>query len=303
MTADSKGTAAVFERARTLFEAHGDALGVHLCELAEARVSREGGPIPVLRALVPPLERLVATGSLGGLDVLCVEAMLAAVAVGEADLERRVQDLVCHAGSDELAASVLLGLWDEVQDLRDMGDLEAAVRAGRASLETSVALGDFNAAATSLILLAGCHDLAGMTDAATLCVRQAGDYLARGGEPAAAGEVLAEAADRLEAADRAQDAVKVLERAAGAWEAAGTVSGVVLCLLEGARLKAGAGRHREAVRGLQKVTAMAGDANLLDLEIRALRLQATSYASLDESEMEANCLARAELLEAALPDP
>jgi len=300
VTGESNPHIPVFARARDLFQAHEDALGVHLCELAEARASREEGPIPVLRSLVAPLERLVASGSLGGLDVICVELLLAAVALESDDLEARIRDLLSHAGSNELASSVLLGLWEEVQDLRDTGDLEAAIRVGRTSLETSVAVGDFNAAATSLIFLAGCHDVGRRPDAVTLCIRQAGAYLAGGGEPTAAGEVLMEAADRLEAEDRSDDAIEALGRASRAWDEAGAETGVILCLLEVARLKAAAGRDREAVKGLQKAAAMAGEAGLVEMEIRALKGQATAYASLGESVMAENCLARAELLAGAL---
>ena len=165
-----------------------------------------------------------------------------------------------------------------------------------------MAVGDYVAAATSLILMAGCHDLSDRSDAATLCIRQAGVYLDEGGEHAAAGEVLVEAADRLESEKLVDEANVVLERASEAWDRAGSMVGRLLCMVESARMKMIAGKHQGAIRVLQKAIALSRETGVLEMEVRAWKLQGLAYQTLGEEEQCASCESRVRLLESVIED-
>jgi len=299
---EGTGKGSVYERTRILFDALGDVVGVHLCDLAEVREARDAGPTAVLEALVAPLDRLVSTATLGGLDVVCVEALLAARELDGGELEEQVREIVVHSGSGELAAGVLKGLWDRVQDLRDDGQTARALQAARAALGMSVATSDFTAAATSLVFLSGCHEADDEMEAATLCIRQAGAYMARAGRHQAAGEVLAETSDRMAGRGQWEEALCVLDQAARSFEGAGNSEGVALCMVEGARLRIENGRFREAVRQLQRAVGAAGAEGLVEFEAKAWRLLSTAHEALGDNVMKASCEARAELLEGAVED-
>lgn len=270
---------ALLERSRRLFAAHGDEQGVHLCEIALARQASD--PVEVLAALLPPLERLAATRTLTGLDVIASEALIAARVLGARDLEAQVRHLVVQADSMDLRARVFTALWDRFEALAGAGDIGACLAAGWASLDLAVALDDFEAAAVSLVRIAGCHEVAASAgdesphaEAAVLCLEQAARVLLRAGRSREAGDLFLEAARHPGAGPRSE---ALRDLALQAYEDAGARDRVAQCRIEVARRHLDSGRPREAIRSLQRALAVLVGPETLGIEVRVWEMLADAY--------------------------
>lgn len=288
----------LLERSRLLFQALGDERGVHLCEIALAREASD--PVEVLAALLPPIERLAATRTLTGLDVIASEALLAARTLGARDLESRVRRLVVEAGSMDLRARVFTALWDRSEALAEAGDVAGCLDAGWASLDLAVALDDFQAAAVSLVRIAGCHEAVASAggrpshaEAAALCLEQAARILERAGSPREAGDLFLEAARHPGAGSRSE---VLMDLALQAYEDAGARDRVAECRIEVARGHLDSGRPREAIRTLQRALAAIEGPDTLTTEVRVWEMLAEAHRRSGDLEAAASAETRARLL-------
>ncbi len=288
----------LIERSRLLFQALGDERGAHLCEIALAREASD--PVEVLAALLPPLERLAATRTLTGLDVIAAEALVAARVLGARDLETQVRRLVVGVGSTDLAARVFTALWERFEALAEAGDLPACLAAGWAGLDLAVALGDFQAAAVALVRVAGCHEAAASAGgpsshaaAAVLCLEQAARYLERAGRPEEAGDLFLETARQPAAGSRAE---VLRDLAARSYEAAGARDRVAQCRIEVARGLLDSGRPREAIRVLHRALGALEGAHTLVTEVQVWEMLAEAHRRLGEEGAAAEAETRARLL-------
>ncbi len=291
-------TRVLLERSRSLFEALGDSRGVHLCEIALAREARD--PSEALQALLPPIERLVTTGSLTGLDVIAAEALVAARALGAQDLEARVRHLVAATRSWELQVKVLQALWGRMEEFGETGDMGACLNAGWAALDLAVALDNPQAAAVSLVRIATCHEVLGAGEnseahrkAATLCRVQAARYLLRAARPREAGDLFLEAARRASASSPEPS---LLEEALRAYEDAGAHDRAAECRIEIAGSHLESGRPREAIRTLHKALAALEGPETLATEARAWAMLADACRLAGDSEAARTAETRARLL-------
>ncbi len=288
----------LLERSRLLFRALGDERGVHLCEIALAREASD--PAEVLGALLPPIERLAATRTLTGLDVIASEALIAARALAARDIEARVRRLVVEAGSMDLRARVFTALWDRVEALVEAGDIEAALNAGWAALDLAVALDDFQAAAVSLVRIAGCHEAAASAgdspphaEAAALCLEQAARTLERAGGLREAGDLFLDAARHPGAGSRSE---ALRDLALQAYENAGVRDRAAECRIEIARGHLDSGHPREAIRTLQRALAAFEGPHTLATEVRVWEMLADAHRRLGDIEAATGAETRARLL-------
>lgn len=299
---------AVFEslkRARELFLSQGDKWGAHLCDIAIARESV--APAEALLSVLGPLGRLAETGSLTGIDVILAEVMYAARAVGGSDVEEKARRIVVNAGRLDLAARVLAALWEKVETLLALREIEGAKVAAWAALELAVALEDFSAAGISLLRLAGCHeaDVGGVgQEVASLCLEQAGQYFLRAGRYVEAGHAFLEAGGwelddtqeiRLRVGVDKGRAIRMLEEARSAFEAAGDVKMVVFCLVAVAETELGEGR--DGLRALQKAAGLLESANDLETEAKVWRMLAQAYVRAGNKAAAEAAAARAMILQ------
>ena len=259
MTPEDDLITAMARRSRVLYEALGDDAGVHVCDLALARAARDLDPIRVLEALAGPLDRLVRTGSLTGLDVLCCEAILAARRLGATDLEQRLGTLVARIASPELKAHVLLGLWSSAAEHLRADDPDGAVPSAWAALDLAVRLGDWLGAATSLVYLVDAHDRQGKVEAAILCQKQAAEYISRAEDSPRAAVLLEDLADRLANLGRHAEADVALDAAITRFQSAGATADAARSLVTGGQRRLARGDAKAAIRLLQKAAEVAGD--------------------------------------------
>lgn len=309
-TPDGEATRVLLHRTRALFAAQGDEWGVHLCEIALARIASD--PIETLSVLLSPLSRLATTRTLNGLDAIVSEVLIAARALGAQDLEARVRALVASVRSLELNARVFSILWDRVQVLVETGDVRGGLNAGWAALELAVALEDSLAAAVSLVRIAGCHEALSSDPssrdarAAALCVEQAARYLMRCGYASEAGDLFREAArfrsaslDPSSPSPHPETRV-LLEEAIRAYEEAGVRDRVAECRIEVARGYLDAGRPREAIRMLHKALSQLEGPESLAIEVQGWTTLAEAYRRAGDLDSAVAAETRARLLRDAM---
>jgi tetratricopeptide (TPR) repeat protein len=293
LTPEDDLISAMARRSRVLYEALGDDAGMHVCDLALARAARDLDPIRVLEALSGPLDRLVRTGSLTGLDVLCTEAILAARRLGATE---RLGTLVARIASPELKAHVLLGLWSSAAEHLRQDDPDGAVPSAWAALDLAVRLGDWLGAATSLVYLVDAHDRQGKVEAALLCQKQAAEYVSRAEDSPRAAVLLEDLAARLADLGRHAEADAALDAAIARFQSAGATADAARALVAGGQRRLARGDAKAAIRLLQKAAEVAGDSGSLDAEVTAWEALAEAWRKQGNAQMADGCAARAELL-------
>ncbi|MGM0576192.1 MAG: hypothetical protein ACQEXJ_10730 [Myxococcota bacterium] len=291
---------ATLRAARASYEALGDELGAHLCDVALVQLARDRGPRAVLAAVAGPLARMSRDRDIVGVDAIAVELILAARDLGVESLEERVRALVARARRPRLVAVVLEGLLDAAAERVDEGDDETGRATMLSALELAVEATDLRGGARVLQALAGFHERRDERDPEILCLDQAATYLERAGEPCEAAELRLRAAERLSADEGDEPdprALAMLARAADGFREAGESRRAVECLLHLADEQIRRAHVGGALETLREAEALAPSLDDAPLEVRIYERMADAWEAVGDAEMAGSCRARARLLQ------
>jgi hypothetical protein len=283
-------TEQLLAQSREAFEALGDTLGVHLCELGLAGLRRAGDAAVALEALAAPLARVVAAGSIVGLDLLATELLTAARRLAAPDLAASVHRVLIAARRPELPRLVLNQLVDRAASPSSPPVTAATLLA---AIDLAVALGEPAAAALCLEQLAALHARLGERPLEAGCTLHAAACWRSAGEAARAATLEVDLV-RRDPDVKLDEAA--LEAAAEALSEAGDVARALAALGLVIRARLASQRPKAAMKALRRAFRVLGDDGALADELALHQLAAECATALGDVELARSHAARVALL-------
>ena len=276
---------------RTMYVRSGDETGTHLCDVALVQAARYDGPIAVLNAVGVPLNRMIQSRTLFGVELLGLELLGAGLALEADDLVRDVAKLIGRSGRTEVINPVITGLITLANAENQQQRAKRAHKALRAAVNVAVAAGHYEGGATAMEALAQFHLSREEQAPAVVCLEQASLYAQRAGLETWAADLTLAAREYSP-----KDEPEALHQAAQAYRRGGNLEQGIEAALAYAQAANDKAKVRKALSLLQAFIEDVGQRDDQAIEAQLHEHSATLCDQLNDDVMAESHRARAELI-------